>query len=415
MQRLPRTIVVLLLATLWRCGGEPPPVPDADGDADRLRSLPYVGFASPAPGREESGVVIDDPARRWPGYTLYTTQMLCRTELIDEAGAVARSWQYEPCGRWERGELLPGGDLVVIGADPTGRSDELIPDATRYVLRLDWNGRVLWKRSMPAHHDVTPIAEGRLLALSFRRLRIPAIHRSIDVRDDELVVLDGDGLALETRSFLEAFRRGRDRFRLRPVRPSNLGVEPWVDLFHSNSVQWIDRALPEGGHPAFLPGRVLVCSRHQNCVAVLDWEERRLVWAWGADDLRGPHDAQLLDNGHVLVFDNGLGRGWSRVIELDPVSATIVWEYRAPEPAAFYTASKGSNQRLPNGNTLIADSDAGVIFEVTPQGETVWEYRSPHVDAAGQRAAIVRATRYDREFVDALGERSLSAGGTGDS
>jgi hypothetical protein len=62
--------------------------------------------------------------------------------------------------------------------------------------------------------------------------------------------------------------------------------------------------------------------------------------------------------------------------------------------------SKGSNQRLPNGNTLIADSDAGVIFEVTPEGQTVWEYRNPHVDARGRRAAIVRATRYERAVLD---------------
>ena len=64
--------------------------------------------------------------------------------------------------------------------------------------------------------------------------------------------------------------------------------------------------------------------------------------------------------------------------------------------------SKGSNQRLPNGNTLIANSDPGEIFEVTPEGEKVWEFRTPHQDEQGHRAAIVRATRYARDFVEGL-------------
>ena len=33
--------------------------------------------------------------------------------------------------------------------------------------------------------------------------------------------------------------------------------------------------------------------------------------------------------------------------------------------------------RLPNGNTLICDGVHGMIFEVTPQKETVWIYVIP--------------------------------------
>jgi hypothetical protein len=37
-------------------------------------------------------------------------------------------------------------------------------------------------------------------------------------------------------------------------------------------------------------------------------------------------------------------------------------------------------QRLPNGNTLICEADFGRLFEVTAQGELVWEYaRDPWV------------------------------------
>ncbi len=37
----------------------------------------------------------------------------------------------------------------------------------------------------------------------------------------------------------------------------------------------------------------------------------------------------------------------------------------------------GSAQRLANGNTFICESAFGRLFEVTPEGETVWEYIIP--------------------------------------
>ena len=95
----------------------------------------------------------------------------------------------------------------------------------------------------------------------------------------------------------------------------------------------------------------------------------------------------------LAVFDNGLGRGWSRVVEVDPRSDEIVWEYRAAKPEDFYSRAQGAAQRLPNGNTLITDSDSGLLFEVTPEGETVWEYRNTNRSEKGERIVIARARR----------------------
>ena len=35
-------------------------------------------------------------------------------------------------------------------------------------------------------------------------------------------------------------------------------------------------------------------------------------------------------------------------------------------------------QRLPNRNTLITETDTGRAFEVTPEGEIVWQFLNPH-------------------------------------
>ena len=94
-------------------------------------------------------------------------------------------------------------------------------------------------------------------------------------------------------------------------------------------------------------------------------------------------------------------------LEIDPSSGGIVWQYdggnAAPGSAAgFYTASRGSAERLPNGNTMIAESDRGHAFEVTPKGDLVWEFWNPARNAKGERAAIVRMNRVPTEWVERL-------------
>lgn len=414
-----RTVGVVLLmmgACLAGCGkteppeaGTAPPPAATTGDIDRLRSLPYVDSMA-ARGDEPEGVVFCDAERVCPGYNLYEVQMLSRAELIDAQGRVLRSWNHAPSDRWERAELLPNGDLVAVGAAPyvwkDGGPPERIADESRYVLRLDWHGQVLWKKQLRAHHDITPVPDGKLLVLTFERRMEPEINAQVPTRDDYLTLLNADGTVSAAHSMLAAVRRSAKVFRLKRVGPSVLGGPPWVDVFHSNSVEWLHREHLVGRHPLYDLGNILVCFRHQDRIAVFNWERNEVVWAWGEEELSGPHDAQVLENGHILVFDNGLGRGASRVLEIDPLAGQIVWRYQAQPATSFYTASKGSAQRLPNGNTLIAESDKGRAFEVTPAGEVVWEFVSPHRVKGSERAAIVRMRRVPTVLVDALNAQS---------
>jgi hypothetical protein len=83
------------------------------------------------------------------------------------------------------------------------------------------------------------------------------------------------------------------------------------------------------------------------------------------------------------------------VVEVDPIAGEIVWEYRATPPPSFYSRSRGANQRLANGNTLITESDKGRAFEVTPEGEIVWEFLNPELTAKREPAVIVRMRRME--------------------
>jgi hypothetical protein len=371
-------IACAVLFCLWGCGCGKEATP-VEPDMDALRSLPYAGAADDSIG-DKSGVLIHHRDRTWPGWNLVTVQMLAQADLLDMDGAVIRSWRMDRGGRWERACLLPDGGLAVVGVDPVEVS--WIPDHARYVARFDAEGSLLWKRPLQAHHDILPVPGDRFMALTYSRKRIPTIDPENDTRDDQVTVLDRKGSVLEEYSLLDSFGSRPDVFRFQGVRPNSLGGRPWIDLFHSNSLVLND------------DGRLLLLSfRHQDRIAIMDLDRREVVWSWGGGVLSGPHDAQWLENGNILVFDNGLARGWSRVLELDPDSANIVWEYGDPERNRFFTLSKGSSQRLPNGNTLIADSDNGRAFEVTPQGETVWEFVTPHTVEDGRRAAIVRIRR----------------------
>ncbi len=378
-----RTLLQVVFPAILLClggcggGGEEPAVVQQDLDA--LRSLPYAGSAADSEG-EPAGVLLHDADRAWNGRNLVTIQMSARADLLDMDGRVLRSWAMEGGGRWERARLLDDGGLAVVGVDPV--NVPYIPDRARYVARFDAGGNLLWKRPLHAHHDIVPAPGGRFMVLTYRRRAVPAVHPTIETRDDQVTVLDGDGKVLERHSLLDIFTARPDVFRFQPVGPNRLGGRPWMDLFHSNSL-----VLSEDGR------RLLICFRHQDRIAVIDLPGWTAAWSWGRGVLSGPHDAQWLKNGHLLVFDNGMARGWSRVLELDPETGGIVWEYGDPDRHKFFTLSKGSAQRLPNGDTLIAESDNGRAFEVTAAGETVWEYATPYTDPEGRRAALVRVRR----------------------
>jgi hypothetical protein len=256
---------------------------------------------------------------------------------------------------------------------------------------------------MQAHHDVELTPSGRLLTIVSRLRQVPDVSASAPLRDNEVALLSPEGVVLESVSLYDAWRASPLAPPLQAVKGSRQGA---IDLFHANAVD----VLPAGD--------VLVTVRHQDALVILDWNARRITWAWGRGELSGPHDGRLLPDGHILAFDNGLSRRWSRVVEVNPARREIVWHYRAPQPSDFFTVSRGSSQRLPNGNTLVAQSDSGRAFEVTPRGVVVWEFWNPFRNQKGERASIVRIRRVERHSVDEMvrrfgeGRRQAAAGPT---
>jgi hypothetical protein len=143
--------------------------------------------------------------------------------------------------------------------------------------------------------------------------------------------------------------------------------------------------------PLFKAGQLLISVRELDTIAVLDIPTRSIVWA-ARGPWRSQHDPQFLDNGRLLVFDNLGSPGRSRVVEYDPASRSILWEYSDEDSPAFVTNLRGMSQRLPNGNTLIVNSVGGNLLEVTRDRQLVWSCSCFILVTSARRYASDRLT-----------------------
>ncbi|MFB6344249.1 MAG: arylsulfotransferase family protein [bacterium] len=153
--------------------------------------------------------------------------------------------------------------------------------------------------------------------------------------------------------------------------------------------------------PAFSKGNALISMRNTSTIAVVDLETETIVWSL-AGPFSGQHDPVLLDNNNLLLFDNWGHRGYSKVIEMDPLTQEIAWAFYGSESNNFASKCCGSNQRLPNDNTLITDSTHGRSFEVTPEGRIVWDFYNPHRSPSDRTkiAALYDLKRYSPSYFD---------------
>ena len=263
------------------------------------------------------------------------------------------------------------------------------------------DGRINPERDTIADHAQF----GRIVALTTEPRILPGFHANSEVLDDRLTMLNDHGRPERVLSLYDLFKKNEIGFELKPVTAAEKGGVKGIDLFHINTVTPLGLDSMRGRGDLFAPANVLITLRHQNTLAVIDLDTKRLAWAWGQGELDGPHDGTLLKSGHFLVVDNGLTRGWSRVLEVDPSSREIVWQYPTNPDKSLFTKSYGAAQRLDNGDTLVTDSDSGRAIEVTPKGNVVWEFYNPTITAKGERNPVNGVRRYTPTMIEPLLKR----------
>jgi hypothetical protein len=430
---------LLLVASLAACSDRPEPAPEqgtTDGLQDEaqlmeaLHRIGYVDLTDEEASEERSGAARIDLERAAAGYRFYIDPGSCEARLVNLHGEQVHRWRQLRCESWSYGELLPDGDLLVT-SDSSLRRER-------------WNDWPRWSIRDDVHHAPDHLPDGRILALTEERRQLPAetmarfvnnfdeVRHRIDelwLQDHCLVLLDTRGEELERRCLLAMLDDNDVGFELQRNKATfdRESDQYLVDLFHLNSARWLDGGPLAEESPLYQRGNVLISVRNQDSVMIFDWEKAALRWAWGQGELAGQHDASLLEDGRILLFDNGVdwteleleieatrelpgiparhaGRSRvhpSRVLEVDPRTGLIPWEFPRGNSREINSLARGSAQRLPNGNTLIAVSGSGAIVEVTRDGDIVWEYFNP-MSRQSRRATIVNARHYDGDWVEAL-------------
>ncbi len=203
------------------------------------------------------------------------------------------------------------------------------------------------------------------------------------------------------------------------------------DYMHTNAASWLGpNKWYDQGDLRFHPDNIMIDCRSTNITMIIarhdhangNWKSGDIVWKIGPNytygnpeyklgQIIGQHQAHIIPKGlpgegNVLMFDNGgiagLGslmpglppvvwntlRDYSRILEFNPVTLEMVWEYACPrdkpdadgnavEPA-FSSRFVSGVQRLENGNTLVCSGQKARVFELTPDKKIVWDYKSPY-------------------------------------
>lgn len=187
---------------------------------------------------------------------------------------------------------------------------------------------------------------------------------------------------------------GHQLFRATAAGDSKIVHDAWQEF---STDEMLEPPMPSGDfdHPNALrfdtDGNYIISYRVLGTVVKVDKNTGKVIWRLGGlksdftflNDPQGgfsaQHDAQVLANGDILLFDNGWRHNpqFSRAVEyrLDETAktATLVWSY-SHDPASF-TPYTGSVQRMADGTTLIGFSGMNTMVQVDANGKFMGEFR----------------------------------------
>ena len=353
--------------------------------ADELEQLAAIGYLSGSEAAPSTTGVTHVSDAASPGLNLYNSGHGTEAILTDLRGEVLHTWQLSfeeafpdtvpPAGstspeHWRRVLLLPNGDLLAL-FEGLG------------MIRIDKDSKLLWSSERGEHHDMQVTPDGRIWVLTRTAHVNESFNPKRPILEDFVTVLSPEGDELASVSILDAFQASHFASLLEFCEPSG-------DIFHTNSLEVLDGRFAERSS-ALAAGNVLLSLNHLNAVVIMDFDKAEIVWALTGFS-NHQHDAELTPEGNLLFLDNRGNGGFSKVVELDPASHALVWGYFGDERNGFVTEASGAQQRLPNGNTLIIESNAGRAFEVDRDGLIAWEFFNPH--RAGDDGELI-ATLFD--------------------
>ena len=323
-----------------------------------------------------TGLTAHDPNRTCPGYLLYAPVAGDGAlYALDMEGREVHRWDMpHPPGLW--GYLLPNGNIFYSGKIKHDETWDRLPGWNAFkggvMMEVDWEGKVVWEhRDINHHHDSRRTEAGGAIYLTIE----PIPHEL--AREIQGGIHKPDPEPMWADVIVEVDNGGNRIWEWHAAEH----LDPQVDKlsFNDHRAEWThgNTVVP------LSKNRILLSFRNLSTIGILSKETGDFEWKFGPGILAQQHDPTLLENGNILVFDNGAHRSddpltFSRVLEINPKNNEIIWSYQDRTPFHFFSPFVSGARRLPNGNTLITEGFFGRMFQVAPEGEVVWEYVNPH-------------------------------------
>lgn len=414
------------------------------------------------------------------GYTLFsprTSETPRFTYLMDNCGKIVNQWESE-FSLFSTDYLLEDGSLFRSVVD--NQSTLAIPGNTGRIEHLTWDNDVIWARTISEtdfsfHHDYVVLENGNILLLIAFRMslqdaldagRDPSTIATDELYEERIWEITPEGtdefsIIWEWRSWdhlIQDFDATKENFGDVALNPQKVDINYGVsfgeaDWWHSNSLSYN----PDRDH-------ITVSNRNLDEFLIIDHSTTTgeasgstggnsgrggdILYRYGNPEayrqgsiedrtLHAMHDVHFIQEGSpnagkIQIFNNNPALGASEILIIDPVfdeetqnytydggafsAGTIAFSYTDPDN--FFAAFLSGSQELPNGNFLITNGPFAELFEITPEGETVWQYFSPVAnsgilsdgdDPSISQTRVYRSLKYAEDYPGLEG-RDLTPG-----
>ena len=351
---------------------------------------------------EKEGVTIHDRERAAGGLTLLQGFMPggMQARLIDAEGNLVHSWPIAFDEVWPDAEqVLPAkripvndGRYISQGMWPNPDGSIIVSFNALGAAKLDPCGKLVWRTDRPTHHSVTPAGDGNfwipgMIGLERTEKRLLPTHMSAEQLEAEtltdhnyhesVLLISPDGKTLRELSVLKAIADAGLEGALYQSHTDLI-----TDATHINDIDLVTQPLADRIDGVEV-GDLLISSRAMNMIFIMDEIDGTLKWYHQGPWVR-QHDPDINADGTISIFNNRNitvgGYDGSQIVLFDPTTRKTTIQHPASEADRFDAAAMGVHQLLENGNRFIVEPGTGRVFEATPEGDVVWDYRLAYDD-----------------------------------
>ena len=357
-------------------------------------------------------------AQQWGDYTLYSTSGSTSSYLIDTNSTNYKVWTHASTDKTcYSSYLAPGGNLY-RSISKSGNSFTGGPICGQ-LQKVDWNGNVVWNyvhstTNEVTHHDFHVMPNGNVLLIVYERKTASEVSAagcssSIEVWSEKVVEVQPTGATSGTvvwewklwDHLVQNIDANKSNYKSSIVgnpQLMNINYNIKKDWVHMNGIDY---------NPML--DQIVVSSHNLNEWWVIDhstttteaaghtggnsgkggdflyrWGNPAAYSGTGTAILKVTHDAHWIPEGvpnagRLVGFNNqGVSTSQSAIDQIMPTMNG--YNYTFGTPATYlqrhacngYSSNMGNSQQLPNGNMLVCIATQGNIYEIDPNGTSIW-------------------------------------------